>query len=162
MRRTVALLLTLTFSHAVLAEDATPDIVLSEDEPAVEPAAEQPPIIEIDAGDQPDLAFADASDPNPGSGAAQIVAGWIASGIGLGGVAQVSACELDIENYDRGRPGKCRNVGIVLGVIGLGIGIPWLVFGYQKRRALRAWKARHGLSALPDLELAGSSLRLTF
>jgi hypothetical protein len=113
------------------------------------------------ADDTPDLAFADASDPNPGSGRGQILAGWIATGIGLAGVAQAPLCRFN--DYDRlGGLRRCRNVGIVFGVLGLSLGVPWLVFGYQKRRAQRAWKQRHGLTARSELQFAGDSLWLTW
>jgi hypothetical protein len=155
MKRWLALFLACSITaHA----DDTPDLVLAEDHPPV--ATEQPPVLKVDAYDQPDLAFADAADPNPGSGRSQILAGWIATGIGVAGVAQSPLCRFN--DFDRGRGlRRCRNIGIVFGVIGLSLGVPWLVFGYQKRRAQRRWKQRHGLTALPDLQFAGDSLWLT-
>lgn len=49
---------------------------------------------------------------------------------------------------------RCRRLGIAFGVIGLATGIPWLVFGYQRHRAQKAWKQRHGLSQVSGFELA--------
>jgi hypothetical protein len=162
VKRCIALLLAGSIAGTALAEDPTPDLVLADDLPAVTPAPEQPPVIALEDGDQPDLAFADATDPSPGSGFGQILAGWIATGIGTAGVAQVSTCGLDLNAFGFTQRRRCRNIGIAFGALGLGLGIPWLVFGYQKRRALRAWKQRHGLTALPDLELAGQSLLLRY
>ncbi|HEX5655617.1 MAG TPA: hypothetical protein VFX59_00410 [Polyangiales bacterium] len=161
MKRAIASLLTCSLACTALAQDATPDLVLTDDKPALAPPTEQPPVLRIEADDQPDLAFADATDPNPGAGSGQIIAGWIATGIGLAGVAQSSTCGVEVFDVGLGQR-RCRNVGIVFGVVGLGLGIPWLVFGYQKRRALRDWKQRHGLTALPELDFAGDSLRLRF
>jgi hypothetical protein len=93
----------------------------------------------------PDLAFADASDPNPGSGRRQILAGWISTGIGVASIAQVPFCHRN--EYDAALGEQvCRRLSISMAVIGLAAGIPWLVFGYQKRAAQRAWRARHGLA----------------
>jgi hypothetical protein len=159
MKRWLALFLACSIATRALA-DETPDLVLAEDGAEATPPPEQPPVHKIEAYDQPDLAFADAADPNPGSGRGQILAGWIASGIGVAGVAQAPLCRFN--DFDRGRGlRRCRNVGIVFGVLGLSLGVPWLVFGYQKRRAQRQWKQRHGLTALPELQFAGDSLWLT-
>lgn len=110
---------------------------------------------------RPDLAFADISDPNPGSGRGQIIAGWVATGIGLAGIAQVPICRYD-EFDDARELRRCRRVGLAFGIIGLAAGIPWLVFGYQKRAAQREWKKRHGLAMLPNFEFTGDSLRLDY
>jgi hypothetical protein len=142
MKRALALLLTLGIALNASAQGLAPGPRNAEEEDAA-----------------PELAFAAASDPNPGSGRGQIIAGWIATGVGVAGVAQASLCKFN--EVDRGSElRRCRNLGIVFGAIGLTLGIPWLVFGYHKRRAQRAWKQRHGLTALPELELTGDSLLL--
>ncbi|MET0286774.1 MAG: hypothetical protein ABW352_19995 [Polyangiales bacterium] len=116
---------------------------------------------EVTDTDEAELAFADVSDPNPGSGRGQILAGWIATGVGVAGVVQAPLCERD--DFDLGRRvRRCRNLGIVFGALGLSLGIPWLVFGYQRRSAQRAWKQRHGLTQLPDVQLGFDELLLTF
>jgi hypothetical protein len=119
-------------------------------------AAQEPEPTSADEAEEPvypiDLAFADVSDPNPGSGFGQILAGWIALGIGTAGVVQAPLCKYN--DYDTGwRSRRCRNWGIGVGVVGLALGIPWLTFGYQKRRAQRAWKQRHRLMKLPELNV---------
>ncbi len=156
MKRLLALLLACSLASSALAQSA-PDIVLTDDE-ELAPSSEDLPAVQIDAEDQPDLAFADASDPNPGSGIGQIVAGWVATGVGVAGVTRATLCKYS--EFHRGySEHRCRNFGIAFGVIGLTLGIPWLVFGYQKRREQRAWKERHGLS---ELQLSGDSLLLRF
>jgi hypothetical protein len=93
----------------------------------------------------PDLAFADASDPNPGSGRGQILAGWISTGIGAASIAQIPFCHRN--EYDDARSERvCTRFSISMAALGLAAGIPWLWFGYQKRAAQRAWRARHGLA----------------
>lgn len=150
MMRALVVLLLCCHSLRAVAQDV-PDVELPEE---TEPVA-------------PDLAFADASDPNPGSGRGQIIAGWIASGAGLAGAVQAPLCKFN--GFDQGRGLKrCRNLGIAVGVIGLAFGIPWLVFGYQHQAEQRAWKKRHGLASLPNLDLswerdgASFQLRATF
>jgi hypothetical protein len=103
----------------------------------------------------PDLAFADASDPNPGR--RQILAGWISTGIGVASIVQIPFChrnEYDDVHSER----VCTRFSISMAVLGLVAGVPWLVFGYQKRAAQRAWRARHGLAQwLAPLHLAVQS-----
>jgi len=111
---------------------------------------------------RPDLAFADVSDPNPGTGFGQILTGWIGTTIGVAGVAQIALCPLDFNDFSQDELRRCRNSAIVFGAIGFSIGIPSLVFGYRKRAAQRAWKQRHGLSALPDVRFTGQSLLLDY
>lgn len=147
MTRVLVALLIGCLSLRAVGQDVVPEIELP---PETEPVA-------------PDLAFADASDPNPGSGRSQIIAGWIATGAGLAGAAQAPLCK--INDFDRGRElRRCRNLGIAVGVIGLAFGIPWLVFGYQHRADQRAWKKRHGLAEIPMLDLSwerdGATLQL--
>jgi hypothetical protein len=145
MMRMLSGLLVSCMSLRVLAQDVVPETELP---PESEPVA-------------PHLAFADASDPNPGSGRGQILAGWIATGVGIAGVAQSPLCKF--EHFDRGRElRRCRNVGLTFGVLGLALGIPWLVFGYQRRAAQKAWKKRHGLAQMPTLDLNWERGGVTF
>jgi hypothetical protein len=157
MRRTFALLLVCALATTARAEDALHPVSGDDARPSTSTGGLL--LRENDAGDQPDLAFASVSDPNPGTGRGQIIAGWVATGVGLAGIAQASTCRFN--GFDQEAALKrCRNLGIGVGALGLAIGVPWLVFGYRKRAALRAWKQRHGLSALPEPQLAGNSLLL--
>jgi hypothetical protein len=102
----------------------------------------------------PDVAFADPSDPNPGSGRRQILAGWISTGIGVVSIAQIPFCHHN-DYDDAGSERVCTRFSISMAVLGLAAGIPWLVLGYRKRAAQSAWRARHGLADwLAPLRLA--------
>jgi hypothetical protein len=150
MRSALAALL-LTLAPALAAAQATePSPTLAAERTAPRTAqahAEQTPSTDFPGAPviAPDLAFADASDPNPGSGRRQILAGWISTGIGAAAIAQLPLCHRN--DYDDARSERsCTRLSISAAILGLAAGIPWLVFGYQKRVAQRAWRARHGLA----------------
>jgi hypothetical protein len=134
MRQLSCVLLIWSLSLHALAQDAAP--------------VGGAPLRAVEAGDEaPHLAFASESDPNPGSGWTLRLLGWIGSGIGLAGVAQAPLCHME-DVTEPGDKRRCRNSSIAMGSIGLGLGVPLLIFGYRKRRAQRAWKQRHALSEL--------------
>jgi hypothetical protein len=95
----------------------------------------------------PHLAFADATDPNPGSGRALILTGWIALGVAVLSGAQGPLCSLN--SYDtRAGQRSCVRFSLGVGIAALTLGVPSLVLGYRRRSAQNQWKKRHGLSAL--------------
>jgi hypothetical protein len=102
----------------------------------------------------PDLAFADTSDPDPGSGIAMIIAGWVGATAAIAGGLQLPICShLDYEGPFTAQ--SCRRYAIGATVSGLAVGVPFLVFGYKKRKRQRAWRERHGLGFLqPHLAAA--------
>lgn len=145
MKRMICAVLVWTLALQASAEDA--------------PRADLPPVQAApEAALPPHLAFANSSDPNPGSGRIARLIGWIAAGVGLAGVAQAPLCRMQ-EFTEPSQQRSCRNSSIVLGTVGFGLGLPLLIVGYRKRRAQRAWKERHGLGELaPSLRVDRDSI----
>jgi len=87
----------------------------------------------------PELAFADPSDPDPGSGAAKIVAGFIGLGVAASNAVQLPFCAID-QPFVPGR--TCVRIAASLAAVGLAVGVPLLVLGYRQRARRKAWLAR--------------------
>jgi len=98
---------------------------------------------------QPHLAFADATDPNPGSGRGLILTGWIGLGIAALAVAQGPLCSLNSYDAHDGQR-RCVRSSVVIGAVALTLSVPALMFGYRRRRARNDWEQRHGLSLLAE------------
>ena len=95
-------------------------------------------------------------DREPSTGTAQIIIGWAASAIGVLNLVTIPLCYTSLIHTDL--RDVCVGGSIGVGVVGLGIGIPLLIIGYNKRSANHDWKVRHGLAYhLSRLQLAAQS-----
>jgi hypothetical protein len=92
------------------------------------------------------------ADPQPSTGVGMIVAGWILGGIGVLNLATLPLCYADF--YPSNAEDLCVALSAVIGGLGLGIGIPLLIVGYNNRSDYKDWQRRHGQAALPGLRLA--------
>jgi hypothetical protein len=72
-----------------------------------------------------------------------IVTGWILSGVGAVNLASIPLCNADF--YPRDSRDLCVQLSIGFGVVGLGVGVPLLIVGYNKRAQFNEWKQEHAV-----------------
>ena len=84
------------------------------------------------------------SDPQPSTGTGLVVAGWIATGIGVLNLATLPICFADF--YPEESENLCVIGSATLGGVGLALGIPFLIVGYNNKADYREWKARNGVA----------------
>jgi hypothetical protein len=103
-------------------------------------------------------------DPKPTSkGTGQFVTGIVFTAVGpaLGLAAYVSLKNLDCQKEDEGKDrDECEDAkaeapqaGVIYTGLGLGIGLPLLFSGIEKRRLYREWQERHPEQATTRLDL---------
>jgi hypothetical protein len=83
-------------------------------------------------------------DRPPSSGTGQIIAGWAVSAIGVLNLALIPVCYSSLVRTDT--KDVCVGASVAVGVIALGVGIPLLIVGYNKRAANHEWKRRRGVA----------------
>jgi hypothetical protein len=81
------------------------------------------------------------SDPRPSTGTGLIVAGWILTGIGVLNLAFIPACSADF--YPPEAEDTCVAASAVLGGIGVALGVPFLIIGYNQRSDYKDWRERN-------------------
>jgi hypothetical protein len=92
-------------------------------------------------------------DAPPSSGIPQVVVGWAALGIGVLNLALIPVCFADFYP-DKGRD-ICKYGSIGLGAVGLAVGIPFLIMGYNQRARRADWeRKRNGFGLLENLHFA--------
>jgi hypothetical protein len=92
-------------------------------------------------------------EPPPPTGTAQIVVGWIGTGVGAFNFATVPVCYADF--YPEQSKDLCVELSIGIGAVGLGVGIPMLIVGYSRRAEYKRWKADHpALNELTKLRVS--------
>ena len=110
----------------------------------------------------PDLAFADARDPNPGSGSRKIIAGWIGLGVAAVNFAQLPFCYTNEQDgWLNGR--RCLALSASIGSVGLGLGVSLLVLGCPAACppglvAGAAWPLPRALEPAVGADQAGATL----
>lgn len=90
------------------------------------------------------FSLASARDGEPSSGISQIVIGYVGVGLALVNLALIPVCYADF--YPAGGKDLCVGLSIGIGAVGLAVGIPLLIVGYNKRANRGAWRERRGLS----------------
>lgn len=93
---------------------------------------------------QAQVGYRDPSDPQPSTGTGLIIAGWIATGIGLLNFALLPVCSADF--YPSDAEDSCIALSAVFGGVGLSLGIPFLIIGYNNRADFKEWKERNRLT----------------
>jgi hypothetical protein len=83
-------------------------------------------------------------DPQPSTGTGLIVAGWIATGIGVLNLATLPICFADF--YPEDSENLCVIGSATLGGVGLALGVPFLIVGYNNKADYREWQARRGMA----------------
>jgi hypothetical protein len=84
-----------------------------------------------------------AYDPPPSTGTGFIVSGWILTGVGALNLASLPICKADF--YPADAEDTCVAASLVVGIGGLGLGIPFLIVGYNRRSDYHEWRRRHPL-----------------
>lgn len=76
-----------------------------------------------------------------------IIVGWIATGVGVGNLALIPTCSLNTVNSESQQLVRdvCVGIHVGFGVVGLGLGIPFLAVGYNKRSKYNEWKEHHAV-----------------
>lgn len=92
-----------------------------------------------------DDGYRDSGDPRPSSGMGLIIAGWIATGLGLLNLATLPICYADF--YPNNAESTCVIASAVIGGVGLTLGVPFLIVGYNDRADYKEWKKRNGFTA---------------
>jgi len=87
---------------------------------------------------------APASDPQPSTGNGLVVAGWIATGLGVLNLATLPICFADF--YPEESEDLCVGASAVIGGVGLALGVPFLIVGYNQKADYREWRARNGIA----------------
>lgn len=87
---------------------------------------------------------APADDPRPSTGTGLIVAGWIATGVGVLNLVTLPICFADF--YPEESENLCVIGSATLGGLGLALGVPFLIAGYNNKSDYREWKARNGVA----------------
>lgn len=87
---------------------------------------------------------APSDDPQPSTGNGLIVAGWIATGLGVLNLATLPICFADF--YPEDAEDLCVIGSAAIGGVGLALGVPFLIVGYNNKADYREWQARKGLA----------------
>ncbi len=80
----------------------------------------------------------------PSSGVGERVGGFIGLGLGVLNLATSPLCYTDI--IDPELQDVCLGASLVVGGVGLAVGIPLLIVGYNKRADLLEWRERNGVA----------------
>ena len=92
----------------------------------------------------------------PSSGLGPIIAGWAVSGFGVLNGAAIPVCFADF--YPKKAKDICIGASIAVAGVGLAVGIPLLIIGYNQKAARNAWREKRGLAYnLSNLHLAALS-----
>jgi hypothetical protein len=132
-RACIAVLATFLIASAAKAQDSAPRLL-----PEFSASLAAIPAAQARAG------YRDPSDPQPSTGTGLIVAGWIATGLGLLNLATLPVCYADF--YPSEAQDTCVTLSAVLAGVGISLGVPFLIIGYNKRADYKAWKKRNGLT----------------
>lgn len=83
----------------------------------------------------------------PSSGLGLIIVGWIATGVGVGNLALIPTCSFSSAKTESEQLVRdvCVGIHVGFGVVGLGLGIPFLAVGYSKRSKYNEWKKHHAV-----------------
>ena len=93
----------------------------------------------------PRLMQSSVSTSEPSSGLGLIIAGWILTGVGALNFATLPVCYADFyQNYAEGD--VCVAGSVAIGAIGLGLGIPFLIVGYNNRAKHNRWESQQTAS----------------
>jgi hypothetical protein len=85
------------------------------------------------------------STSEPSSGLGLIIAGWILTGVGALNLATLPVCYADFyQTYADGD--VCVAGSVAIGAIGLGLGIPFLIVGYNNRAKHNLWESQQTVS----------------
>lgn len=95
---------------------------------------------------QPGYAYAAA----PPSGLGLIIGGSILTGVGLISLATAPACA-SFYNEASGNRGGCYASTVIVGLVGLGIGVPLLVIGAIRQARFNRWAHGGGYALLEGL-----------
>ncbi len=90
---------------------------------------------------QPDYAYL---DERPSTGKAQIVVGWIATGVSAADFAFIPLCYSDF--YPRKAANACAIATGVVGAIGVTVGVSLLIAGYGNRADYREWQESNSVA----------------
>jgi len=94
-------------------------------------------------------------EERPSTGTGQIIVGWIATGVGAVNLATLPVCYADF--YPSESKDLCVGASLGLGVVGLGLGIPFLAVGYSNRSDYLEWKKRNPVAVhLSNLRITAS------
>ena len=138
MRSWLALLILLASARAFAQDAGAPAVYL---DPELRPLPRSDP-----RGDAlpPDLAFADISDPNPGSGKGKIVTGWILTGAGTVDLLNLTSCSNHGGHVLRAN--TCLRLFTAISAVAVSLGVPLLILGYRQKHQQQKWKRRHGIA----------------
>ncbi|HVY29650.1 MAG TPA: hypothetical protein VHB79_23985 [Polyangiaceae bacterium] len=114
-------------------------------------------------GELPSTGAGDAGGNNgePSSGLGMLIPGWILTGTSAVDALAIALCYSDSYRDVNGDPYSsqakniCAGVYATIGIVSLGIGIPLLVVGNDRRHKHEEWRRRHpGLGELMRTEIA--------
>jgi hypothetical protein len=88
--------------------------------------------------------YHDPNDLQPSTGTGLIVAGWIAVGVGLLNLATLPICFADF--YPSESKDLCVGMSAAIAGVGVAVGVPLLIIGYNQRADYKEWKQRRGLT----------------
>jgi hypothetical protein len=72
-----------------------------------------------------------------------IIAGWSVTGLGALNLLTIPVCKADFYPHDQ--RDLCVDLSVAVGVVGLGVGIPMLIVGYNQRAKHAEWQKHHAL-----------------
>ena len=138
-------------TQAAAGEAAAPGAAQPVGAPAAPDAPGGSALTTPSPGELPPTGDADVADNNgePSSGLGMIIPGWILTGTGVGSGMAIAFCYSDSNRDPNGHPytGQvqdiCAGIYASIGVVSLGIGIPLLVVGYDRRHKHREWRRLH-------------------
>lgn len=99
--------------------------------------------------------LATMGESRPSTGTGQIVVGWIATGVGAVNLATLPICFADF--YPADAEGLCVGLSVTLAVVGVSIGVPFLITGYNNRARYKRWRDEHpALAHLLNTQVSAS------
>jgi hypothetical protein len=96
------------------------------------------PVVEVAPLSSPPILTAYESEPSTGLGF--IIPGWILTGVGALNLVTMPVCFAGWYQ-DFGVREVCIGASIGFAAVGLGLGIPFLIVGYNKRSKYKRWEA---------------------